>query len=80
VPAVDLTDGNNVAIVGPDSRYPYQPGSDYYVGIVSDGVARVAWTFANVQGKHRYVVNAPAANNVVVAPFHSGTPFLLRAI
>jgi hypothetical protein len=35
--------------------------------------------FANVHGKHLYVVNAQAANNVVVAPFHSSTPFLLRA-
>jgi hypothetical protein len=33
----------------------------------------------NVHGKHRYVLNAPATGNVVVAPFHSGTPFLRRA-
>lgn len=71
VPAVDLADGSHVAIVGSSSQY--------YVGIVPDGVARVAWTLAKVQGKHRYVVNAQAANNVVVVPFHSRTPFLLRA-
>jgi hypothetical protein len=78
VPAVDLSNGNDVGIVGAGSRYPYQLAPDYYVGIVPDGVARVAWTFANLQGKHPYLVNAQAANNVVVAPFHSGTPFLLR--
>lgn len=76
VPAVDLTNGRNVAFVGPR---PSQPGPDYHVGIVPDGVARVAWTFANLNGKNRQVVSATAANNVVVAPFDSGTPFLLRA-
>ena len=80
VPATDLADGNSVAIIGASSRPPYQLGSEYYAGIVPDGVARVAWTFANVHGKHPYVVNAQTANNVVVAPFHSSTPFLLRAI
>jgi hypothetical protein len=77
VPAVDLSNGNNVAIVATGSRR--QLGLDYHVGIVPDGVARVAWTFANVEGKHRYVVNAQAANNVVVVPFHSSTPYLLSA-
>ncbi len=76
VPAVDLSYGRGVGIFGPGS----QPGPDYYVGIVPDGVARVAWTFANVNGKHPYVVNAQAANNVVVMPSHAGTPFLLRAV
>ena len=76
VPAVDLRNGHSVAIIGPGS----QPGPDYYVGIVPDGVARVAWTFANLNGKHLYLVNAQAANNVVVAPFHAGTPYLLRAV
>ncbi len=33
VPAVDLTDSNNVGIVGPRSN---QPGADYYAGIVPD--------------------------------------------
>jgi hypothetical protein len=79
VPAVDLTDGSSVAVIGASPGYPHQLAPDYYVGIVPDGVARVAWTFANVQGKHPYVVNATAANNVVVAPFHSPTPSLLRA-
>lgn len=79
VPAVDLTDANNVAIIGASSADPDQSGPDYHVGIVPDGVARVAWTFANPQGKHPYVVNAQAANDVVVAPSHSGSPFLLRA-
>ena len=55
------------------------PAPILFVGIVPDGVARVAWTFANVNGKHPYLVTAQAANNVVVAPFHAGTPFLLRA-
>jgi hypothetical protein len=71
VPAVDLTDGTHVAIIGASSQYD--------VGIVPDGVARVAWTFANGEGEHRYVVRGQAARNVVVAPLHSGTPFLLRA-
>ncbi len=76
VPAVDLTNAHNVSIIGPASG---KPGPDYYAGIVPDGVARVAWTFADLRRRHRYLVNATAANNVVVAPFHSGTPFLLRA-
>jgi len=75
VPAVDLSNGKNVAIVGPG----LQAGADYYVGIVPDGVAQVRWTFANQQGKHPYLVSAQATNNVVVAPFHSGTPFFVRA-
>ena len=75
VPAVDLSNGNTVAIIGSGSP----PGPDYYVGIVPDGVAQVAWTFANSQGKHPYRVTAQASNNVAVAPFHPGTPFLLRA-
>ena len=79
VPAVDLSNGNSVAIIGPSSRSPNPLAPDYYVGIVPNGVARVAWTFANFQRKHRYVVNAQAASNVVVAPFDSGAPFLLRA-
>lgn len=79
VPAADLTDANDVTIVATGSPKPGSAGPAYYVGIVPDGVARVAWTFVNVHGKHRYVLSAPAAGNVVVAPFHSGTPFLLRA-
>ena len=74
VPAVDLSNGRSVGILGSGS----QRGPDYYVGIVPDGVARVAWTFANVNGKDPYHVTAQAANNVVVAPFRAGTPFLLR--
>jgi hypothetical protein len=70
-PAVDLTNGHNVTTIG--------AGSGYYVGIVPDGVARVGWTFANVQGNHRYSVGAQAANNVVLVPVHPGAPFLLRA-
>ncbi len=34
---------------------------------------------ANLQSKQGYIVNATAANNVVVAPFHSGTPFVRHA-
>jgi hypothetical protein len=74
VPAVDLSNGRSLGIIGSGS----QPGSYDYVGIVPDGLARVAWTFANVNGKRPYLVNAQAANDVVVAPFHAGTPFLLR--
>ena len=76
VPAVDLSNAHSVGIIGPGS----QSGPGYYVGIVPDGVARVAWTFASVNGKHPYLVNAQAANNVVVAPFHVRTPVLLRAV
>jgi hypothetical protein len=79
VPAVDLSNGNGVGIIGAGATYPDQVAAQYYVGIVPDGVARAAWTLANLQGKHPYLVSAQAANNVVVAPFHSGTPFLLRA-
>lgn len=70
-PAVNLTNGNGVVTI--------DAGSGYYAGIVPDGVARASWTFANVQGEHRYSVNAQVANNVALAPFHPGTPFLLRA-
>lgn len=80
VPAVDLSDGKSVRVLGGDSGTPGSLGADYYVGIVPDGVARVAWTFANVRGKHPYAVTAQAANNVVIAPFHAGTPFVLRAV
>lgn len=40
----------------------------------------VSGTFANLNGKHPYLVNTQAANDVVVAPFHAGTPYLLRAV
>ena len=41
VPAVDLTDGSSVAVIGASPGYPHQLAPDYYVGIVPDGVARV---------------------------------------
>ena len=79
VPGAELTDGRRVAIVGAGSRAPGQAASGYYVEVVPDGVARVVWTFANAQRKHRYVVDGQVANNVVVAPFHAPRPFLLDA-
>jgi hypothetical protein len=71
VPAADLTDGGHVAVIGASSQYQ--------VGIVPDGVARVTWTFANGRRRHRDVVSAQATNNVVVAPLDPGSPFLLAA-
>jgi hypothetical protein len=78
VPAVELFDAGDVGVVGARPA-DHPPADDYHVGIVPDGVARVVWTFANARRHHRYVVHAQAANNVVVAPLHAGSPFLLHA-
>jgi hypothetical protein len=79
VPAAELADGNRVALIGFLPRVTHSTGPDYQVGIVPDGVARVAWTFANGADKHRYAVSVAIANNVGVVPFHRGTLFLSRA-
>ncbi len=80
IPAVDLTNGFAVEVVGGGrSQSTHALAAAYQVGIVPDGVARVRWTFANAAAKRTYVVHAPAANNVAIAPLHTGTPFLLRA-
>jgi hypothetical protein len=80
VPAVDLTNGFAVELVGAGrSRSTHALAGVYEVGIVPDGVARVRWTFANAAATRRYVVDVPAANNVAITPLHTGTPFLLRA-
>jgi len=80
VPAVDLTNGFAVELVGGGrSQSTHALAGAYQVGIVADGVARVRWTFANATAKRTYVVDVPAANNVAITPLHTGTPFLLRA-
>ena len=80
VPAVDLTNGFAVEVVGGGrSQSTHALAGAYEVGIVPDGVARVRWTFANATAKRTYVVDVPAANNVAIRPLHPGTPFLLRA-
>ena len=79
VPAAELADGNRVTVVGPGTRSSGGLSSDYQVGVVPDGVARVVWTFADARRRHRYVVDGDPANNIVIVPFHEASPFLLHA-
>jgi hypothetical protein len=80
VPAVDLTNGFAVEVVGGGwSQATHALAGAYQVGIVPDGVTRVRWTFANATANRTYVVDVPAADNLAITPLHTGTPFLLRA-
>ncbi|MGO9752284.1 MAG: hypothetical protein ACLP8S_06525 [Solirubrobacteraceae bacterium] len=77
IPAVDLTNADEVVAVGVTGLPGHASATDAYdAAIVPDGVAKVRWTFGDIAGKPERVVNAPAANNVAVVPFGSG--LLLR--
>ena len=73
-PAVELSDASQLIRAGYiPSRYAYD------VAIVSDGVARVQWTFANRAGGPGRTITAPVTNNVAITHLTSSTAFLLRA-
>lgn len=74
VPAADLTNADDVAIVGDTGN----PASDvYHAAIVPDGVATVRWTFGDLAGKRTRVVDAQATNNIAVVPLVTGAGFLV---
>jgi hypothetical protein len=79
IPAVDLTNANEVFEITPAGLGARaQPGA-YNVGIVPDGVARVRWTFPNKQYKPGAVLDVSVADNVAVTRSQSDTgPLVLR--
>lgn len=61
VPAVDLTDADQLGYAGAAAR----TGPVYRVAIVPDGVARVRWTFGSVSGKVQSRVNIAAVTTLL---------------
>jgi hypothetical protein len=74
VPALDLDDADEVALLSPTPalRPTHHPGvvlrsaSARYVGLVPDGVTRVRWTFPDQEYRPGAIVEATVKNNVAV--------------
>jgi hypothetical protein len=80
IPAVDLTNADTVVLVGVTGEPAHPSLNDAYeAAIVPDGVAAVRWTFGDLAGKRRQVVEAQTANNVAVVPPTKGSGALLGA-
>jgi hypothetical protein len=73
VPALDLTDADQVGYVGAP-----RTGPGYRVAVVPDGVARVRWALASVSGKVQSRVSVAVANNLAVTPLRPRTGLLLQ--
>jgi hypothetical protein len=77
IPAVDLTNGNDINGINPTPHRPALrrgashggglPRGAYLVAIVPDGVARVRWTFLTEPSKADVTLDLSVVNNVVVA-------------
>ncbi len=74
VPAVDLTDADQLGSVGAPAR----TGPVYRVAVVPDGVARVRWTFGSFSGKVERRVSVAAVNNIAVTNVRPRTGLLLQ--
>lgn len=78
VPAVDLTNADEIDVAGPPPPRRGQSGDAYDAMIVPDGVTRVRWTFGNAAGRPVVTIEPSVADNVAVAPLtrHRGVLLL----